>query len=177
MIINDSSSVLLIEKQTKTKTIMHRQEILIPIMECKIGFYFFNKFDKAVNTFVNARDMHDFPTIRNKIHVEDEDNDLSIGKKFDKYLESERKEAYEIASLEHEKSKYKQDIFLDNNPKDIDEIIKAMTPETLTQEQMKLLEIHDRTNHCVPIKEVQVMASMGIFDSNLASCKPPVCAP
>ena len=41
---------------------------------------------------------------------------------------------------------------------------------------MKLLEIHDRTNHCVSIKEIQVMASMGIFDSKLASCQPPVCA-
>ena len=50
-----------------------------------------------------------------------------------------------------------------------------MTPETLTQEQMKLLEIHDRTNHCLPIKEIQVMASMGIFNSRFASCQPPVC--
>ena len=51
-----------------------------------------------------------------------------------------------------------------------------MTPGYLTQEQMKLLEIQDRTNHCVPIKEIQVMASMGIFDSKLPSCQPPVCA-
>ena len=65
--------------------------------------------------------------------------------------------------------KNKQDIFLDINPKDVDDIIKAMTPETLMQEQMKLLEIHDITNHCLPIKEIQVMASMGIFNSNLAS--------
>ena len=89
-------------------------------------------------------------------------------------MESERKEAYEKASLEHEQSKEKQDIFLENNQKDADKIIKAMTPETLMQEQMRLLEIHDRTNHCVPIKEIQVMASMGIFDSNLASCQTPV---
>ena len=58
-------------------------------------FYFFKRFDKAVNKFVNAKDMHAFPTIRNKIQVEDDDNDLSIGKKFDKSSESERKEAYE----------------------------------------------------------------------------------
>ena len=58
----------------------------------------------------------------------------------------------------------------------MDETIKAMTPGYLTQEQMKLLEIQDRTNHCVPIKEIQVMASMGIFDSKLPSCQPPVCA-
>ena len=51
-----------------------------------------------------------------------------------------------------------------------------MTPETLTKEQTKPLEIHDRTNHCVPIKEIQVMATMGIFDSKLASCQPPVFA-
>ena len=51
-----------------------------------------------------------------------------------------------------------------------------MTPKTLTQKQMKSLEIHHRTNHCVSIKEIQVMASMGIFDSMLASCQPPVCA-
>ena len=50
-----------------------------------------------------------------------------------------------------------------------------MTPETLTQELTKLLDIHDRTNHCVPIKEIQVMATMGIFDSKLASCQPQVC--
>ena len=71
-------------------------------MECNIGFSFFKKFDKAVNTFVNARDMHAFPTIRNKIQVEDDDNDLSIRKKFKKSSESERKEAYEKASLEQE---------------------------------------------------------------------------
>ena len=41
---------------------------------------------------------------------------------------------------------------------------------------MKLLEIHDRTNHWVPIKEIQVMASMGIFNYKLESCQPPVCA-
>ena len=91
-------------------------------------FYFFKKFNKAVNTFFNARDMHAFPTIRKKIQVEDDDNDLSIGKNYNKYSELERKEAYEKASLEHEQSKDKQDIFLENNPKDADEIIKAMTP-------------------------------------------------
>ena len=150
--------------------------MLILVMECKIGFSFFKKFDKAVNTFVTSRDMHDFPTIRNKIQVKDDDNDLSIRKKFDKSLESERKEEYERASLKHEQSKDKQDIFLDYNPKDVDEIIKEMTPETLTQDHMKLLEIHDRTNLYVPIKEIQFMASMGIFDPKLASCQPPVCA-
>ena len=65
---------------------------------------------------------------------------------------------------------------LKNDKKDADEIIKAMTPETLTQEQTKILEIHDKKNHCVPIKEIQVMATMGIFDSKLAFCQPPVCA-
>ena len=125
-------------------------------MECNIGFSSFKKFDKAVNKFVNARDMHAFPTTWNKIQVEDDNNDLSIVKKFDKSLELGRKEAYAKASLEHGKTKDKQDIFLDNNTKDVDEIIKAMTPKTLTQQQMKLLEIHDQTNHCVPIKEIQV---------------------
>ena len=71
--------------------------------------------------------MHAFPTIRNKIQVKDDENDLSIGKKLDKSSELERKEAYEKASLEHEKSKDKQDIFLDNNLKDADKIIKEMT--------------------------------------------------
>ena len=33
----------------------------IPVMECNIVFSFFKNFDKAVNTFVNARDMHAFP--------------------------------------------------------------------------------------------------------------------
>ena len=51
-----------------------------------------------------------------------------------------------------------------------------MTTETLTQEQMKILEIYNRTNHCMPIKKIQVMSSMGIFDFKLASCQPPVCA-
>ena len=85
--------------------------MLIPVMKCNIGFSFFNKFDKAVNTFVNARDMHAFRTIRNKIQVEDDDNDLFIRKKFDSFSEAVRKEAHEKASLEHEQSKYKQDIF------------------------------------------------------------------
>ena len=57
---------------------MHRQEISILVMECNIGSYFSNKFDKAVNTFVNARDMHAFPTIWNKIQVKDDENDLFI---------------------------------------------------------------------------------------------------
>ena len=91
-------------------------------------FSFFQKFDKAVTTFVNAMDMHAFLTNRKKIQVEDDNNDLSIGKKFDRSSELERKQAYEKASLEHEQSKDKQDIFLDNNPKYADEIIKAMTP-------------------------------------------------
>ena len=112
MIINAYSSVLLLDKRTKTKTVMHRREMSIPVMECNIGFSFFDKFDKAVNTFFNARDMHDFPTNRNKIQAEDDDNDLSIGKKFDKSSESERKGAYDKASLEHEQSKYKQYMFL-----------------------------------------------------------------
>ena len=102
MIINASSSVKFLDKLTKTRTIMHRQEMSIPVMECNIVFSFFKRFDKAVNTFVNARDMHDFPTIQNKIQVEDDDNDLSIRNNFDKSSESERKEAYKNASLEHE---------------------------------------------------------------------------
>ena len=121
-------------------------------MECNIRFSFFKKFDKAVNTFVNAREIHVFTTIWNTIQVEDKDNDLSIGKKFNKSSESEIKEAYEKASLNNEESKDKQDILLDNSLKDADDIIKAMTTENRTQEQMKLLEIHDRKNHCVPIK-------------------------
>ena len=39
MIINASSSVLLLDKRTKTKTIMHRQEMSIPVME--FNFFFF----------------------------------------------------------------------------------------------------------------------------------------
>ena len=66
----------------------------------------------------------------------------------------ERKEAYEKASPEHEQSKDKQDILLEKNPKDADEINRAMTPENLTQDHMKRLDIHDRTNLYVPIKEI-----------------------
>ena len=97
---------------------------------------FFKKFDKVVNKFDNARDMHIFSTIRNKIQVGDDNNDLSIGKKFDKSSELERKEACDNASMDHKESKDKQDIFLENNPKYVDKTIKAMTPKTLTQEQI-----------------------------------------
>ena len=59
-----------------------------------------------------------------------------------------------MSTLGNRQSKDEQDIFLDkNDEKDADEIIKAMTPKTLTQEQTKLLDIHNKTNHCVPIKE------------------------
>ena len=113
---------------------MHRQELSIPVIECNIGFSFFKKFDKAVKKFVKARDMHAFPTIQKKIQVKDDENDLSIGKKFEKYSESERKEAHKKALLEHEQSKDKQGMVFENILKDVDDIIKAMTPETLTQE-------------------------------------------
>ena len=109
MIINAFSSVLLLNKREK---IMHRQEMLIPVMECNIGLSFFKKFEKAVNTFFNARDMHDFPTIQNVNQVEDDDNDIFIRKKFNSVSESVRKEAYEKASLEHWQSKDEQDFFL-----------------------------------------------------------------
>ena len=66
MIINAFSSVLLLDKWTKTKTMMHRQEMSIQVMECNIGLSFFKKFDKAVNKFVKARDLHAFPTIQKK---------------------------------------------------------------------------------------------------------------
>ena len=116
-------------------------------------FSFFKKFDKEVNTFVNAREMHAFPTIRNKIQVKDDDNGPFLGKQFESVLEAVRKEAYEKASLEHKQSKDKQDIFLyKNDKKDADEIIKAMNPKNLTQEQTKLLEIYDNKNNCVSIK-------------------------
>ena len=59
---------------------------------------------------------------------------LSIGKKFEKYSKSERKEAHKKALLEHEQSKDKQGMVFENILKDVDDIIKAMTPETLTQE-------------------------------------------
>ena len=62
----------------------------IPVIECNVGFSFFKKFDKAVKTFVNARDMHAFPTIRKKNSGQDDENDLFIGKKFDKSSESEK---------------------------------------------------------------------------------------
>ena len=106
-------------------------------MEWNIGFSSFNKFDKAVNTFVNSRDINAFPTIQNKIQVENYNNDLSIGKKFDKSSESEIKEAYEKASLDHEESKNKQGIFLENNPKDVNKIIKAMTTGCLSTNKPK----------------------------------------
>ena len=66
-----------------------------------------------VNTFVNARDIHAFPTIRNKIQVEDNNNDIFIRKKFNSVSGAVRKEAYKKASLEHKQSKDKQDIFLE----------------------------------------------------------------
>ena len=86
---------------------MHKREMSIPVMEFNIAFYFFKKFDKEVNKFVNARDTHAFPTIRNKIQVKDDNNDLSIWRKFEKSSELEIKEENEKASLEHEQSKYK----------------------------------------------------------------------
>ena len=73
----------------------------IPVMEFNIGFSFFKKFDKAVNTFFNTKDMHAFLTIRNKIQVEDDENYLFVGKKFERVSEAVRKEAYDKASLEH----------------------------------------------------------------------------
>ena len=51
--------------------------------------------------------MHAFPTIWNKIQVEDDDNDPFIEKQFDSVSEAVRKEAYEKAPMEHEKSKDK----------------------------------------------------------------------
>ena len=66
MIINASSSVFLLNKQTEKSAIMHRQEISTTVMEYSIGFFVFKKFDKAVNSFVNPRDMHAFPTIQKK---------------------------------------------------------------------------------------------------------------
>ena len=87
------------------------------VMECNIGFTFFKKFDKAVNSFVNPRDMHAFPTILNKIEVKDDNNDLSIGKKFENSSESERKEAYKKASLEHKKSKDRRHNWSTSNQK------------------------------------------------------------
>ena len=42
-IINASSSVLLLDKRMKTKTIMQRREMLIPVMECNIGFFLFQE--------------------------------------------------------------------------------------------------------------------------------------
>ena len=113
MIIKASTSVLLLKKRTKTNTIMHRQEMSIPVMECNIVFSFFKKFEKVVNTFGNSRDMHAFPTIQNKIQVKDDNNDLFIGNIFESFLGSARKEAYEKASLEHEQSKDNKDIFLE----------------------------------------------------------------
>ena len=107
IIINASSYVLLLNKRTKIKTVIHRQEMSIPVMECNINSSFFKKFDKAVKKFLNAGDMHAFPTIRSKIQVEDDDNDLSIGKKFDSVFEAVKKEAYEKASLEHKQLKDK----------------------------------------------------------------------
>ena len=148
----------------------------IPIMECNIGFSFFKKFDKAVNTFVNARDMHAFPIIRKKSRSKMTTRIYSSERSSTNPRNRKEKEACEKASLEHEESKDKPDVFLDNNPKYVDYIIKAMTPETITQEKIKLLEIHYRKNHFVPIKEIKVMASMGIFDSKLASCQPLVSA-
>ena len=57
MIINASSPVLLLKKRTKTKTITHKQEMSIPVMECNIDFSFSKKFDKAVNKF-DKRSTH-----------------------------------------------------------------------------------------------------------------------
>ena len=66
-------------------------------MECNIGFSFFKKFDKEVNTFVNAREIHAFPNIRNKVQVKDDHNDPLIWKHHDSVLEAVRKEEYEKA--------------------------------------------------------------------------------
>ena len=44
-----------------------------------------------------------------------------------------------------------------------------MTPENLTQEQTKLLEIHEKKNHCVTIKEIQVMAKWVFLIPNFHS--------
>ena len=148
----------------------------IPVLEWNIDFSCSKKFEKLVHTFVNARNMYAFPTIREKNQVKDDDIDLSIINKVDKSLELERKDAYTKAPLEHREKKDKQDIFLDNKPKNVDEIINTMTPKTLTQDKMKLLENNDKKNHRLPIKEKQVMASMGILDSKIASCQPPVFA-
>ena len=140
-------------------------------------FFFLQEVRQIGQNICKRQGCACFTNHSKKIQVEDDNNDILIGNKFDSFSEAVRKEAYEKASLEHKKSKDKQYIFLDKNyEKDADEIIKAMTPKTLTQEQTKLLEIHNRTNQCVPIKEIQVMATMGIFDSKLASCQPPVCA-
>ena len=140
-------------------------------------FLFLQEVRKSGQHICKCQGYAFFPNHSKKIQVEDDNNDIFIRKKLESFSEAVRKEAYEKASLEHKQSTDKQDIFLEtNDKKDADEIIKAMTPETLTQERTKLLEICNRKNNCVPIKEIQVLATIGVFDSKLASCQPPVFA-
>ena len=45
----------------------------------------------------------------------------------------------------------------------------------LSKDQMELLNIHNRFNHQLPIKEIQILAEVGYFPKRLALCRYPQC--
>ena len=46
---------------------------------------------------------------------------------------------------------------------------------TLSKDQQKLLDIHEKTNHCISIKELQLMSKEGRLPNRLSTCNPPLC--
>ena len=61
------------------------------------------------------------------------------------------------------------------NPNEIAKMFSTHSPHTLSVDQKELLSIHERLNHQLSIKDVQLLADAGYFPKWLANCCRPQC--
>ena len=56
------------------------------------------------------------------------------------------------------------------------EVRHICTKDTLTKDQIELLQIHERFNHVISIADIQLLAAAGHFPKRLSTCTRPACA-
>ena len=181
-VIDEGFSILSFDSGRRQCTIKDLPDCKVPALLVNTGAKNFQRYQIAFNSIVQKENMQvdsDFEPNRKEkksspILVSQEspaEPDEYIGLEQDKHIVQQYNNMrHEFLDAKDEGTKRLKTFAMS-----ADKFNNEYSVNTLLKDQQELLDIHEKANHCISIKELQLMAKEGNLPNRLSTCNPPLC--
>lgn len=181
-VIDEGFSILRFDSGRRQCTIKHLPDCKVPAILVNNGAKNFQKYQIAFNSIIqnenvqvdsefeqNEKEEQSSPILVGQ--ETQEEFDEYIGLEQDKHLVEKYNDVQQaVLDDEDEEAKLLKSLAMSK-----DKLNSDYSVNTLSKDQQELLDIHEKTNHCISIKELQLMAKEGKLPNRLSTCNPPLC--